>query len=109
MEGKNTKKILMFCLTLALLLGISTNALADITVIVVPINNSEEVEKLFVSWKEQFDFGITYEVEPGYSDTVNKLTTMMASGDDSIDVMWIDEIMQLAFTRAGFLEPLYCD
>lgn len=34
------------------------------------------------------------------------LTTMLASGDDSVDVLWIDEIMYLSFTRAGFFEPL---
>lgn len=98
------KKVL--AIVLSLLLFTSSIALADITVYGAPWNTSEYPEQVQQRWKEQFDFEIYYENEPGYSDTVNMLTTMMASGDDSVDVMWIDEIMFLAFTRAGFLEPL---
>ena len=100
------KRILTVCLCLILVLGMSATALADITVFGAATNTSDDATKLMDSWKAEFPFAVQYENEPGYSDTVNKLTTMLASGDDSVDVMWIDEIMQLAFTRAGFLEPL---
>ena len=50
---------------------------------------------------------MNFEPEPLlYADTVNKATTMLASGDDSVDVYFIDEIMQLSFLSADFLEPL---
>jgi ABC-type glycerol-3-phosphate transport system substrate-binding protein len=100
------KKILCLCLCLALTLVMSATALADITIVGASTNTSDDATKMMDGWKTEFPFAIQYENEPGYSDTVNKLTTMLASGDDSVDVMWIDEIMQLAFTRAGFLEPL---
>ena len=50
---------------------------------------------------------VTFEAAPlQYADTVNKVTTMLASGDDTVDVYHIDEIMMLAFLSAGFLEPV---
>lgn len=99
------KKVLATITTLVLLCAISA-ASAEITIYGGATNTSDYVEQLQSSWEEQFDFKINYENEPGYSDTVNMLTTMLASGDDSVDVLWIDEIMYLSFTRAGFLEPL---
>lgn len=35
-----------------------------------------------------------------------KLTTMLSSGDSSIDTMYIDELMSVGFSQAKFLEPL---
>ena len=99
------KKVLATIMTLVLLCAISA-ASAEITIYGGATSTSDYVEQLQSSWEEQFDFKINYENEPGYSDTVNMLTTMLASGDDSVDVLWIDEIMYLSFTRAGFLEPL---
>lgn len=93
-------------LILALVLLCSASALADITVSGWSMPDNQAATDLFNSFANDYGFGIEYEAQPGYSDTVNKLTTMVASGDDSIDVMLIDEIMLLAFTRAGFLEPL---
>lgn len=56
---------------------------------------------------EQLGVNVRFEAVPlEYSDTVNKVTTMFASGDNSVDVYHIDEIMQLAFLSAGFLEPI---
>ncbi|MDO4548524.1 MAG: extracellular solute-binding protein [Clostridia bacterium] len=99
------KKALAIILALTLIIG-ATCAMAEITIYGAATNTSDYPQQLFSAWDEQFDFQINYENEPGYSDTVNMLTTMLASGDDSVDVLWIDEIMYLAFTRAGFLEPL---
>lgn len=57
--------------------------------------------------QENMSVPVTFEEAPiNYSDTVNKVTTMMASGDDTVDVFHIDEIMQLAFLSADFLEPI---
>lgn len=94
---------LMIALMLVLL---CPAAYADITVSGWSMPDNQDAQNLFDSLANDYDFGIQYEAQPGYSDTVNKLTTMLASGDDSVDVMLIDEIMMLAFTRAGFLEPL---
>lgn len=41
-----------------------------------------------------------------YSDLVPKVTAMLSSGDDSIDIMHLDELMGVSFIRAGYLEPL---
>ncbi len=100
------KCTLALVLTLTLALLCSATALADITVSGWSLPDNDAATTLFESYANDYDFGVQYEAQPGYSDTVNKLTTMVASGDDSIDVMLIDEIMLLAFTRAGFLEPL---
>jgi multiple sugar transport system substrate-binding protein len=98
------KRTLALVLAMALLL--CSAAYADITVSGWSLPNNEEAQNLFDSYGSDYGFAVHYEAQPGYSDTVNKLTTMLASGDDSVDVMLIDEIMMLAFTRAGFLEPL---
>lgn len=100
------KKAMAIVLALMLVLSASSASLAEITIYGAATNTSDYVNQVQAAWDEQFDFEINYENEPGYSDTVNMLTTMLASGDDSVDVLWIDEIMYLAFTRAGFLEPL---
>lgn len=100
------RKLLTICLAILLVLGLSTTALADITVSAWTMADNEDATNFFANLESSYDFGIEYENQPGYSDTVNKLTTMVASGDDTVDVMLIDEIMQLAFTRAGFLAPL---
>lgn len=99
------KKTLALVLALMLMLC-STAALADITVSGWSMPEGEAAQALWDHYANDYDFGIQYEVQPGYSDTVNKLTTIVASGDDSVDVMLIDEIMLLSFTRAGFLAPL---
>lgn len=80
----------------------------EITILSWGFANNEHTEQLLADWDEMFDFTIHREAAPGYADTVQMLTIMLASGDDSYDVMFIDEIMQLSFTRAGFLAPL-CD
>lgn len=41
-----------------------------------------------------------------YSDLVPKVTAMLSSGDDSIDIVHLDELMGVSFIRAGYLEPL---
>ena len=99
------KKIVSLILAVMLVMA-STSALAEITIYGASTNTTQYADNLLNKWAEDFDFKINYETEPGYSDTVNMLTTMLASGDDSVDVFWIDEIMYLAFTRAGFLAPL---
>lgn len=99
------KKLLALLLTLTML-TMCTSALADITVSGWSIATNEAGDAFYDSLENDYDYAIDYQAQPGYSDTVNMLTTMVASGDDSIDVMFIDEIMLLAFTRAGFLEPL---
>lgn len=97
------KKVLALALVLMLLM--SSAALADITVSgwSMPVNDAAD---MFWDSLEGYDFAVDYQPQPGYSDTVNMLTTMVASGDDSVDVMLVDEIMLLAFTRAGFLAPI---
>ena len=99
------KKIVSLILAVMLVMA-CTSALAEITIYGASTNTTQYGDNLLNKWAEDFDFKINYETEPGYSDTVNMLTTMLASGDDSVDVFWIDEIMYLAFTRAGFLAPL---
>lgn len=99
------KKLIALLLTLCMLLAF-TPALADITVSGWSMPVNEAADALYDSFDNGYGFHVDYEPQPGYSDTVNQLTTMLASGDDTIDVMFIDEIMLLAFTRAGFLEPL---
>jgi len=50
---------------------------------------------------------VNFEPSPlSYADTVSQMTILLASGDDSVDVFYIDEIMMLAFANAGFLEPI---
>lgn len=105
-KGDDTMKKLLALILAALFVMTCAGALADITVSGWTVTENEDADVYFASLENDYDFGIEYEVQPGYSDTVNKLTTMVASGDDTIDVMLIDEIMMLAFTRAGFLEPL---
>jgi len=57
--------------------------------------------------KERLGIDVHFETSPlEYPDAVNKITTMLATGDSSVDVYHIDEIMQLAFLSAGFLEPI---
>lgn len=97
------KKVL--ALVMVLLLVMSSTALADITVSGKSMPDSDLGNKFWDSL-ETYGFGIDYQPQPGYSDTVNMLTTLVASGDDSVDVLYVDEIMLLAFSRAGFLEPL---
>lgn len=56
---------------------------------------------------EQTNITMEYEEAPlVYADSVNKMTTMLASGDDSIDIYHIDELMILSYLSAGFLEPI---
>ena len=97
------KKVLALVMALMLLTG--SAAFADITVSGWSMP-ATEASDIFWDSLESYDFAIDYQPQPGYSDTVNMLTTMVASGDSTVDVMLIDEIMLLAFTRAGFLEPL---
>lgn len=97
------KKVLALVMVLMLLTG--SAAFADITVSGWSMP-ATEASDIFWDSLESYDFAIDYQPQPGYSDTVNMLTTMVASGDGTVDVMLIDEIMLLAFTRAGFLEPL---
>ena len=97
------KKVL--ALVMVLLLTMSSVALADITVSGKSMPDNELGNNFWDSL-ETYGFGIDYQPQPGYSDTVNMLTTLVASGDDSVDVLYVEEIMLLTFSRAGFLEPL---
>lgn len=78
-----------------------------ITVYTPAINDDEYGQAFKKLVEDNLDFEVNFEAEPLlYADTVNKATTMLASGDDSVDVYFIDEIMQLSFMSADFLEPL---
>lgn len=79
----------------------------EITVYTPAINEDEYGKEFKKYVEENLDFKVNFEAEPLlYADTVNKATTMLASGDDSVDVYFIDEIMQLSFMSADFLEPI---
>ena len=79
----------------------------EITVYTSAINEDEYGDAFKQMVEDNLDFKVNFESEPLlYADTVNKATTMLASGDDSVDVYFIDEIMQLSFLSADFLEPL---
>ena len=79
----------------------------EITVYTAAINEDEYGQAFKKLVEENLDFKVNFEAEPLlYADTVNKATTMLASGDDSVDVYFIDEIMQLSFMSADFLEPI---
>lgn len=79
----------------------------EITVYTSAINEDEYGDAFKQMVEDNLDFKVNFESEPLlYADTVNKATTMFASGDDSVDVYFIDEIMQLSFLSADFLEPL---
>ena len=79
----------------------------EITVYTSAINDDEYGQAFKQLVEENLGFKVNFEAEPLlYADTVNKATTMLASGDDSVDVYYIDEIMQLSFMSADFLEPL---
>lgn len=92
------KKVL--ALVMALMLLMSSAALADITVSGWSMPATEAAD-IFWDSLDSYDFAIDYQPQPGYSDTVNMLTTVVASGDSSIDVMLIDEIMMLALHPRG--------
>lgn len=80
---------------------------AELTVYTQTINNDEYGDAFKQMVEDALGVKVNFEPEPlAYADTVNKATTMLASGDDSVDVYYIDEIMQLSFMSAGFLEPL---
>lgn len=84
-----------------------TSSDTEITVYTSAINEDEYGDAFKKLVEENLDFKVNFEPEPLlYADTVNKATTMLASGDDSVDVYFIDEIMQLSFLSADFLEPL---
>ena len=79
----------------------------EITVYTSAINDDAYGQEFKKMVEENLDFKVNFEAEPLlYADTVNKATTMLASGDDSVDVYYIDEIMQLSFMSADFLEPI---
>ncbi len=79
----------------------------EITVYTKAINDDEYGKEFKQYVEDNLDFKVNFEAEPLlYADTVNKATTMLASGDDSVDVYYIDEIMQLSFMSADFLEPI---
>lgn len=83
----------------------STTSGSEITVLCTALNENGPALQAFVD--ENLDFTVRFEAEPlSYADVVNKMTTMLASGDESVDVFHVDEIMQLAFLSAGFLEPI---
>lgn len=68
----------------------------EITVYTSAINDDEYGQAFKKMVEDNLDFKVNFEAEPLlYADTVNKATTMLASGDDSVDVYFIDEIMQL--------------
>jgi multiple sugar transport system substrate-binding protein len=71
----------------------------------------------FINWKAWPDFQQDFEKTTGIkinaimapSDTNEmkmKLTTMLAAGDSTYDVMYIDELMAVGFAPAKFLEPI---
>jgi len=41
-----------------------------------------------------------------YSDFVPKITAMLSSNSDAVDIVWIDELLGVSFASAGYLEPL---
>lgn len=66
----------------------------EITVYTSAINDDAYGQEFKKMVEENLDFKVNFEAEPLlYADTVNKATTMLASGDDSVDVYYIDEII----------------
>ncbi len=41
-----------------------------------------------------------------YSDFVPKITAMLWSNSDAVDIIWLDELLGVSFASAGYLEPL---
>lgn len=112
MKGKMSAKLSMTMAGIMLFTGfagagaVQAEELA-ITVYAPSINDDEYGQAFKKLIEDNLDFRVDFEAEPLlYADTVNKATTMLASGDDSVDVYYIDEIMQLSFMSADFLEPL---
>lgn len=110
MKTKIAKKLLLgmsAVMVSSILLGGNVAAESEITVYTSAINEDEYGQAFKQMLEENLDFKVNLEAEPLlYADTVNKATTMLASGDDSVDVYYIDEIMQLSFMSADFLEPI---
>jgi len=53
--------------------------------------------------------GITVEgvVAPSnYSDVVTKLSSILTAGDDSFDIVHVDELLGVTYSTAGYLEPI---
>jgi len=48
----------------------------------------------------------SYELPSAYADTVTKLTTVLSSGDDSWDIVYIGEFCAVGFPRAGWIDPI---
>ncbi|MGQ9629692.1 MAG: ABC transporter substrate-binding protein [bacterium] len=56
--------------------------------------------------KENPDIKVKWEIQPGWSEAVNKFTTLLASGYSGVDAVHIDDLMTSTFGAAGWLEPL---
>lgn len=77
------------------------------TVSIIGSYNEKFVADFIPLIEEMSGCKIEYEAAPlQYNDRNTKFTAMLASGDSSFDIFDIDELMQLSFTRAGFLEPI---
>jgi len=71
------------------------------------LGSDVSIQILIDEFKTKTGIEINNMIAPTVTDELKaKLTTMLASSDDSIDVMWLDELMGVTFAKAGYFEPI---
>ena len=71
------------------------------------LGSDPSIQILIDAFKAATGIEINNMVAPTVTDELKaKLTTMLASSDDSIDVMWVDELMGVTFSKAGYFEAI---
>lgn len=99
------KKICALILALALMLG-AAGASAKVV-----IYTSEAGGEDFAAFAKAASEATGVEVEglaapTNYPDFVPKITAMLSSNSDAVDIVWLDELLGVSFASAGYLEPI---
>ncbi len=71
------------------------------------MGSDPSIELLVTDFKDKTGIKLNIVTAPTVTDELKaKLTTMLASSSDTIDTMWIDELMAVTFAKAGYFEPI---